>query len=82
MAAHGRVIWSEGLFLRRQHFQQQDRCFEPLVQQSCQFFQPYFWGFRSLEVEAPLLETGKFGLRQCQGVLPDGTRERHLHSRG
>jgi type VI secretion system protein ImpJ len=73
MAAHGRVIWSEGLFLRPQHFQQQDRCFELLVRQSCQFFLPYFWGFRSLEIEAPLLETGKFGLRQCQGVLPDGT---------
>ena len=73
MAAHGRVIWSEGLVLRPQHFQQQDRCFELLVRQSCQFVRPYFWGFRALEIDAPLLETGKFGLRQCQGVLPDGT---------
>ena len=63
MAAHGRVIWSEGLFLRPQHFQQQDRCFELLVRQSCEFIRPYFWGFRSLEIDAPLLETGKFGLR-------------------
>lgn len=73
MAAHGRVIWTEGLFLRPQHFQQQDRHFDLLVRHSCQFARPYFWGFRSLEIDAPLLETGKFGLRQCQGVLPDGT---------
>lgn len=73
MAAYGRVIWSEGLFLRPQHFQQQDRCFDLLVRQSCQFARPYYWGFRSLEIDAPLLETGKFGLRRCQGVLPDGT---------
>lgn len=73
MGAHGRVIWSEGLFLRPQHFQQQDRWFELLVRQSCHFARPYFWGFRSLEIDAPLLQTGKFGLRQCQGVLPDGT---------
>ena len=73
MADHGRVIWSEGLFLRPQHFQQQDRRFELLVRQACQFARPYFWGFRSLEIDGPLLETGKFGLRQCQGVLPDGT---------
>ena len=73
MAAHGKVLWSEGLFLRPQHFQQPDRSFEMLVRQSCQYYHPYFWGFRSLEIDAPLLETGKFGLRRCQGVLPDGT---------
>lgn len=73
MAAYGRVIWSEGLFLRPQHFQQQDRHFDLLVRHSSQFACRYFWGFRSLEIDAPLLETGKFGLRQCQGVLPNGT---------
>ena len=36
MSAHNRVIWSEGLFLQPQHFQQQDRYFERYVETRCQ----------------------------------------------
>ena len=32
MSAHNRVIWSEGLFLQPQHFQQQERYFERYVE--------------------------------------------------
>ena len=36
MSAHNRVVWSEGLFLQPQHFQQQDRYFERYVETRCQ----------------------------------------------
>ena len=32
MSAHNRVVWSEGLFMQPQHFQQQDRYFERYVE--------------------------------------------------
>jgi type VI secretion system protein ImpJ len=73
MSAHNRVIWSEGLFLQPQHFQQQDRYFERYVETRCQALIPYSWGFTEIEFESDLLTIGKFGLRRASGVFPDGT---------
>lgn len=73
MSAHNRVIWSEGLFLQPQHFQQQDRYFEQYVENRCQSLVPHSWGFTELEFERDFLKIGKVGLRRLSGVFPDGT---------
>src|SRR5262245_41750716 len=73
MSIYNKVVWSEGLFLRPQHFQQQDRYFERYVETRCQALIPHSWGFTSLELEPDLLSIGKFGLRSATGVFPDGT---------
>src|SRR5687768_15776117 len=73
MSGHNRVIWSEGLFLQPQHFQQQERYLERYVETRCQPLVPYSWGFTELEFERDLLSIGKFGLRRVAGVFPDGT---------
>ena len=73
MSAHNKVVWSEGLFLQPQHFQQQDRYFERYVESRCQGLVPHAWGFSELEVDGDLLRLGKFGLRRAVGVFPDGT---------
>lgn len=73
MSAYNKVVWSEGLFLRPQHFQQQDRYFERYVETRCQALVPHSWGFSDLEIEPDLLSIGKFGLRRAAGVFPDGT---------
>ena len=73
MSAHNRVVWSEGLFLQPQHFQQQDRYFERYVETRCEALIPHSWGFRELELERDLLSIGKFALRRASGVFPDGT---------
>ena len=73
MSAHNRVIWSEGLFLQPQHFQQQDRYFERYVEMRCHALAPHSWGFTELELERDFLSIGKFGLRRAAGVFPDGT---------
>ena len=41
MSWHSKVVWSEGMFLRPQHFQQQDRYLEALVRHSCGYLRPY-----------------------------------------
>jgi type VI secretion system protein ImpJ len=73
MSAYNRVIWSEGLFLQPQHFQQQDRYFERYVEMRCQPLIPHSWGFTEIELERDFLSIGKFGLRRVAGVFPDGT---------
>lgn len=73
MSAHNRVVWSEGLFLQPQHFQQQDRYFERYVESRCQPLTPYSWGFTEVEFERDFLKIGKVGLRRLAGVFPDGT---------
>ena len=73
MSTYNKVIWSEGLFLRPQHFQQQDRYFERYIEARCHGLVPHSWGFTELELERDLLSIGKFGLRRAAGVLPDGT---------
>ncbi len=73
MSAHNKVVWSEGLFLQPQHFQQQDRHFERYVEGRCHGLVPYSWGFTEVEIERDLLSIGKFALRRAAGVFPDGT---------
>src|SRR5215204_5427373 len=73
MSAHNKVIWSEGLFLQPQHFQQQDRYFERYVENRSHALVPHSWGFTEIEFERDFLKIGKIGLRRLAGVFPDGT---------
>ena len=73
MSVYNKVVWSEGLFLRPQHFQQQDRYVERYVESRCAALAPHTWGFTEVELERDLLSIGKFGLRRAAGVFPDGT---------
>ena len=73
MSSNNRVVWSEGLFLRPQHFQQQTRYFERYVEGRGRHLRAHSWGFTELEIERDLLGIGKLGLRRAAGVFPDGT---------
>jgi len=66
-------VWSEGLFLRPQHFQQQERHLERYIEGRSRELRAHSWGFTELELERDLLAIGKFGLRRAAGVFPDGT---------
>ncbi|MGZ4960291.1 MAG: type VI secretion system baseplate subunit TssK [Methylomonas sp.] len=73
MSENNRVIWSEGMFLRPQHFQQHDRYFESLVHGLSLGLHAYAWGFSRLTIDSSCLSIGKLGLSECSGVFPDGT---------
>lgn len=73
MSWDSKVVWSEGMFLRPQHFQQHDRYVERLVRDRTSGLRPYPWGLAALEVNRDLLAVGKFAVASCRGVLPDGT---------
>ena len=73
MSAHSKIVWSEGLFLRPQHLQQQDRYLERYVENRSHALRSHTWGVTELEIERDLLAIGKLGLRRIAGVFPDGT---------
>jgi type VI secretion system protein ImpJ len=72
MAGESRVAWREGLFLRPQHFQQQDRFIEALVRARTEALRPYGWGLSELRLDTSLATLGKFAVSQTAGAMPDG----------
>jgi type VI secretion system protein ImpJ len=73
MSENNRIVWSEGLFLRPQHFQQQERHLESWIEGRAAALRSWAWGFTEIEIERDLLAIGKLGLRRVRGVFPDGT---------
>ncbi len=73
MSWNNKVIWSEGLFLRPQHFQQSDRYIERLVRRRVEALRPYPWGVTDLKLNREMLALGKFAIEEARGVLEDGT---------
>ena len=68
-----KVVWSEGMFLRHQHFQQQDRHIEQLLKFSVEMLASYGWGFSELSLEQQHLSLGRIAVSECGGIFPDGT---------
>lgn len=73
MTDKNKVVWSEGLFLRTQHLQQQDRYVEAMVRGAMQSSPLQNYGFRSLTLDSAALEAGRVGIETAQGIFPDGT---------
>lgn len=73
MSWNNKVIWSEGLFLRPQHLQQNDRYFESYIQGRCSGLRNYAWGIRELAIDEGALSLGKIAINRLNAVLPDGT---------
>jgi type VI secretion system protein ImpJ len=68
-----RVVWQEGMFLRAQHFQQQDRWLEMLVRARTAALRPHPWGVVEMAIDRDLLSTGRFALSSAIGTFEDGT---------
>jgi type VI secretion system protein ImpJ len=61
------------MFLRPQHFQQQDRYLERLINGRCIGLQPHYRGYYVCRIDANLLKIGKFAILEGRGIFPDGT---------
>lgn len=73
MSWESKVIWSEGMFLQPQHFQQHERYLEKLIEARARPTMPHAWGFATLEIDEAALAMGKLALSAGQGLFPDGT---------
>ena len=68
-----RVVWSEGMMLHPQHFQQQARYHDAQLRDTIAAILPYAWGLSSIDIDTGLLKTGKFCVHSASGVLHDGS---------
>ncbi len=73
MSWTNRVVWAEGMFLRSQHFQQQDRWLEAFVRGRAAALRPHSWGLTQMTLDKDLLGTGRFAVAAASGVFEDGT---------
>lgn len=71
--AVNRVAWREGMFLRPQHFQAQDRFLEGYVAARHDQALPYSWGFSEISLDGGLAELGQVAIKSAKGIMPDGT---------
>ncbi len=72
MSLSSKVAWTEGLFLRPQHFQQEARFQSRFLQAALAALLPYAWGFSELVISPAHLSLGKVGLDKGAGFFPDG----------
>ncbi|MEZ4649563.1 MAG: type VI secretion system baseplate subunit TssK [Candidatus Eisenbacteria bacterium] len=72
MAQYHRILWSEGLFITPQHFQQWDLFHETQLAERIATQSPFPWGVFSLDVDQENLARGTFRLVGFRGVFPSG----------
>ncbi|MDI3337737.1 type VI secretion system baseplate subunit TssK [Defluviimonas aestuarii] len=73
MTERNKVVWSEGLFLRTQHFQQQDRYAEALMRAGLRAGHLQTYGFSALELDTAALDAGQIAVAKAEGLFPDGS---------
>ncbi len=72
MTWHNKVMWTEGMFLQPQHFQQQDRFLGRQAEGRFAATTPWPWGYVNLQVDDASLLQGRIMVNGARGVLPDG----------
>ena len=72
MSDTGKLLWGEGLFLRPQHFQQQDRYHEQRLHESVKTLHPYAWGVGQLKIDRDALNNNTLRLLELALVFQDG----------
>lgn len=72
MRLPAKILWSEGLFLRPQHFQQQDRYHEARMHASVLAAQPMLWGVQSVEWDTAALANGKLRMLALRAIFREG----------
>ncbi|USX16256.1 type VI secretion system baseplate subunit TssK [Oxalobacteraceae bacterium OTU3CAMAD1] len=72
MSIPSKVLWGEGVFLRPQHFQQQDQYHEARLHQTAQALHPYLWGVRRIEWDHDALKADRLRLQALCIIFQDG----------
>ncbi len=59
MSSRNRVVWNEGLFVKPQHFQQQQRYLEYLIDERVKSANPYLYGVTEIVLNLEYLSKQK-----------------------
>jgi type VI secretion system protein ImpJ len=72
MSIASKVLWGEGLFLRPQHFQQQDQYHEHRLHERVKALHPYAWGVSQVQVDRDALGSNMLRLLELSLIFQDG----------
>lgn len=72
MLRANRILWGEGMFLRPQHFQQQELFTERAISQVLRQIHANPWGVRKVEFDADALRAGLLRVNALDLVFQDG----------
>ena len=72
MSITSKLLWGEGLFLRPQHFQQQDQYHEHRLHESIKALHPYAWGVNHVQIDRDALGNNTLRLLELSLVFQDG----------
>lgn len=67
-----KVLWGEGLFLRPQHFQQQDRYHEHRLHETATALHPFAWGVNNVQWDRDALANNTLRALELSLVFQDG----------
>lgn len=67
------VYWSDGMFLRPQHFQAAEEHLHERIHRSEDWYQPYSWGLRSFQINLEAIRSYRFQVISCEARMRDGT---------
>ncbi|HEY0064736.1 MAG TPA: type VI secretion system baseplate subunit TssK [Telluria sp.] len=67
-----KILWGEGLFLRPQHFQQQERYQDHQLHEAIKAVHPYAWGVNSLQVDRDALANNVLRVLDISARFQDG----------
>lgn len=67
-----KVLWTEGVFLGQQHFQQWERTIEERERTHRVSSHPLHWGLQAIAVDEASLRVGLFRLTAFQGIFSNG----------
>ena len=69
MTWHNKVMWTEGMFLQPQHFQQQDRFLGRQLDARIAATVAWPWGYLSLQIDDAALLQGRVMLAAARGCV-------------
>ena len=73
MSLRNAVMWSDGLFIKPQHLQQQQRYHDYVARRRGDALSAYQVGFEQIELNMETLLHGKIDIVRASGILPDRT---------
>ncbi|AIQ99827.1 type VI secretion protein [Pluralibacter gergoviae] len=73
MSIRNRIVWREGLFIKPQHFQQQQRHVDYTLHARLSAVSHYSFGLQELTLNEEYLNFGRIALVSAAGIMPDGT---------
>ena len=68
----GGVRWTEGMFLRPEHFQASDLFHSSQIRYLAGIVNPFPWGVAELQIDVDALENEILRVLRCEQVFPDG----------